>query len=91
MKGFYRLYFLLLLFVAVDYSILDLDSVAEILVFESIVTEVGITQVVVVYAVEYFTLFALSPSHLVIPLISFVLVSGSPPGGSLAIMTRPRF
>lgn len=53
--------------------------------------EVWITEVVVVCAVGYFTLFALSLFHLVIPLIRFELVGGSSPGGSLALMTRPRF
>lgn len=57
MKGFYRLYF-----VALDYSSVGLDSVAEISVFEGILMEAGIMQVVVVYAVEGYTQFAPSPS-----------------------------
>lgn len=61
---------------------------AEVLVFEGAVTGVGITEVC---EQTWCCWRSVCLSWLVVPLISFGLACGSPPGGSLAVMTRPRF
>lgn len=60
---------------------------AEVLAFEGTVTGEGITEV----CAKTWCWRSVCLSRLVVPLISFELVCGSPPGGSLAVMTRPRF